>query len=48
MNPDISRGMGLQPPIVTADLYDPQPKILQVCTLQFRSFGPASYTPLAV
>ena len=39
MNPDISRGMGLQPPIVTADLYDAHHKILQVCTLQFRSFG---------
>lgn len=38
-NPGISHAMGLQPPIVTADLYDAHHKILQVCTLQFRSFG---------
>jgi regulator of ribonuclease activity A len=28
-----------QPPIVTADLYDMYPRQVQVCELQFRSFG---------
>lgn len=38
-NLDSPRELALQPPILTADLYDEHHKILQVCELQFRSFG---------